>query len=67
MSMIGSVAGGILKGRAKRQGRVALLFAAASIGYRVFRRVTRVDSKPAIRFAVKPGEVYEIRGLRRGR
>jgi len=67
MSMIGSVAGGILKGRAKRQGRVALLFAAVSIGYRVFRRVTRLESKPAIRFAVRPGEVCEIRGLRRDR
>jgi hypothetical protein len=64
---LGSVAGGILKGRAKRQGRIALTFAAVSIGYRVFRRVTRLESRPAIRFAVKPGEVYEIRGLRRGR
>jgi len=63
----GAVAGGILKGRAKRQGRIALLFAAASIGLRVFRRVTRVDQKPAIRFAVRPGEIYEIRGLRRDR
>jgi hypothetical protein len=63
---LGSVAGGILKGRAKRQGRIALTFAAVSIGYRVFRRVTRLESRPAIRFAVKPGEVYEIRGIRRG-
>ena len=67
MSMLGSVAGGILKGRAKRQGRVALLFAAVSIGCRVFRRVTRLESRPAIRFEVKPGEVYELRGVRRGR
>jgi hypothetical protein len=63
---LGSVAGGILKGRAKRQGRIALTFAAVSIGYRVFRRVTRLESRAAIRFAVKPGEVYEIRGIRRG-
>jgi hypothetical protein len=63
---LGSVAGGILKGRAKRQGRIALTLAAVSIGYRVFRRLTRLDQRPAIRFAVKPGEVYEIRGLRRG-
>lgn len=64
---LGSVAGGIIKGRAKRQGRVALLFAAVSIGFRVFRRVTRLTQQPAIRFEVKPGEVYELRGLRRGR
>jgi hypothetical protein len=67
MSVIGSVAGGILKGRAKRQGRIALMFAAVSIGFRVFRRVTRLTEKPAVRFEVKPGEVYELRGLRRGR
>jgi len=67
MSGIGSVAGGILKGRAKRQGRIALTFAAVSIGFRVFRRVTRLTEKPAVRFEVKPGEVYELRGLRRGR
>ena len=47
----GAVAGGILKGRAKRQGRVALTFAAVSIGYRLFRRVTRLESRPSIRFA----------------
>lgn len=63
----GAIAGGILKGRAKRQGRIALLFATASVGYRVFRRVSRVSARPAIRFAVKPGEVYELRGLRRDR
>jgi hypothetical protein len=67
MSVIGSVAGGILKGRAKRQGRIALMFAAVSIGFRVFRRVTRLTEKPAVRFEVKPGEIYELGGLRRGR
>jgi hypothetical protein len=64
---LGGIAGGILKGRAKRQGRIALMFAAVSIGFRVFRRVTRLTERPAIRFEVKPGEVYEIRGLRRDR
>jgi hypothetical protein len=29
--------------------------------------MTRLTEKPAIRFEVKPGEVYELRGLRRGR
>jgi hypothetical protein len=64
---LGSVAGGILKGQAKRRGRFALGFAAVSIGFRVFRRMTRVSNRPAIRFAVKPGEVYEVRGVARGR
>jgi hypothetical protein len=64
---IGAIAGGILKGRAKRQGRVALMFAAVSIGFRVFRRVTRLSSGPAIRFEVKPGEIYQLRGIRRDR
>jgi len=64
--MVGIV-GGILRGRAKRGSRLALGFAAASIGLRIFRRVTRLNEKPAIRFAVKPGEVYEIRGIARGR
>jgi hypothetical protein len=63
----GSIAGGVLRGRAKRQGRIALTFAAVSVGIRVFRRMTRLTEKPAIRFEVKPGEVYELRGLRRGR
>jgi hypothetical protein len=63
----GGVVGGILKGQARRRSRFALMFATVSIGLRVFRRVTRVDQKPAIRFAVKPGEVYEIRGIRRDR
>jgi hypothetical protein len=64
---LGSIAGGILKGRAKRQGRIALTFAAVSIGYRVFRRVTRISDRPALRFRVRPGEVYEIRGIGRDR
>jgi hypothetical protein len=61
---LGGVAGGILKGRAKRQGRIALTFAAVSIGFRVFRRLTRLTEKPAIRFEVKPGEIYQLRGIR---
>lgn len=39
---------------------------AAFTGVRVFRRLTRASNKPALRFQVKPGEVYEIRGTRRG-
>ena len=64
---VGAMVGGILKGQARRRSRFALLFAATSIGLRVFRRVTRLNEKAAIRFEVKPGEVYEIRGIGRGR
>jgi hypothetical protein len=64
---VGAMVGGILKGQARRRSRFALAFAVVSIGLRVFRRVTRLTEKPAIRFAVKPGEVYEIRGIRRTR
>jgi hypothetical protein len=64
---VGAVLGGILKGQARKRSRFALAFATVSIGLRVWRRFTRISEKPAIRFAVKPGEVYEIRGIRRGR
>ena len=63
----GGVVGGILKGQVRRRSRFALVVATASIGFRVFRRVTRVSAAPAIRFEVKPGEIYELRGLRRDR
>ncbi|MGZ4677052.1 MAG: hypothetical protein ACXVJ7_18095 [Acidimicrobiia bacterium] len=64
---LGAVLGGLVKGRVRRQGRIAFAFAAAATGFRVFRRFTRASNKPAIRFAVKPGEVYEIRGVTRGK
>jgi len=64
---VGSVVGGIIGGRARNRGRAALGFAALATGFRLFRRMTRHSSKPVLRFAVKPGEVYEIRGLRRGK
>ena len=61
-----SVLGGILGGRLKNRSRVAFGITAALTGFRVFRRITRQSNRPAIRFQVKPGEVYEIRGIRRG-
>ena len=62
-----SILTGVVKGRVKARGGMAVAFAAAVTGIRIFRRVTRTSNKPAIRFAVKPGEVYEIRGIRRGK
>ena len=61
-----SVLGGFLGARAKARGRMAFGITAAFTGVRVFRRLTRASNKPALRFQVKPGEVYEIRGTRRG-
>ncbi|MEP6623007.1 MAG: hypothetical protein ABJC79_01065 [Acidimicrobiia bacterium] len=61
-----SVAGGILGGRLKSRSRLAFGLTAALTGLRVFRRLTKQSDKPAIRFQVKSGEVYEIRGIRRG-
>ncbi len=64
---LGSALGGLVTSRAKRQGRIAFGITVALAGFRTFRRLTRQSTKPAIRFAVKPGEVYEIRGVRRDR
>jgi hypothetical protein len=61
-----SIVGGFLGARAKARGRMAFGLTAAYTGIRVFRRITRVANKPALSFKVKPGEVYEIRGTRRG-
>ena len=61
-----AIASGILGGRMRQRGRLAFGVTAAVTGFRVFRRLTRQSTKPVIRFAVKPGEVYEIRGTRRG-
>jgi hypothetical protein len=63
----GGVVGGILKGQVRQRSRFALALATFSIGFRVFKRVTRLNQAPAIRFEVKPGEIYQLRGIRRGR
>jgi len=62
-----STLGGIFVARNKRRGQLALGLTAAMTGLRIFRRLTRSAARPALRFEVKAGEVYEIRGLRRGR
>lgn len=64
---LGGTLGGLLKARAKQQGRLAFGLTATMAGFRIYRRLTATASKPVIRFAVKPDEVYEIRGVRRGR
>ena len=62
-----AIAAGIVGGRLRSRGKLAFGVTAALTGFRVFRRITRNSSKPVLSFAVKPGEVYEIRGIcRRG-
>lgn len=62
-----SIVGGFIGARAKHKGKAAFTVTALFTGVRVFRRLIRSSTKPAARFVVKPGEVYEIKGLRRGR
>lgn len=62
-----SAAGGIVGARFRHKGRLAFGVTAVFTGVRVFKRLTRSSNQPAVRFAVKPGEVYEIKGTRRGR
>jgi hypothetical protein len=57
----------ILGSRSRRGGRFALYFTVATTGFRLARRVMSTRQKTLLRFEVKPGEVYEIRGVRRGR
>lgn len=57
----------IAGGRARRGGKVALYFTVATTGFRVVRRVMATKQKTLLRFEVNPGEVYEIRGVRRDR
>lgn len=52
---------------ARRSGRVGLYLTVVSIGYRTVRRVMSTRQKTLLRFEVKPGETYEIKGTRRGR
>ncbi len=62
-----SALGGIFVARTKQRGQFAIGLAAAMTGLRIFRRLTRASARPVIRFQIKPGEIYEIRGLRRDR
>ena len=61
-----SILTGFLSARAKRHGKSAFGITAALTGYRVLRRLTKPSTEPLTRFEVKPGDVYEIRGTRRG-
>lgn len=56
-----------LGGQAGRRGRSTVYFGLATSGLRVLRRIVTTKQRTLLRFEVKPGEVYELRGVRRGR
>jgi len=49
-----------------RGSRGALYLTLATAGFRIVRRVMSTRQRTLLRFEVKPGEVYEIRGMKRG-
>jgi hypothetical protein len=57
----------MLGGQARKPGRAAIYFTMASTSFRIIRRVMSNRQKTLLQFEVKPGEVFEIRGIRRGR
>ncbi|MGZ4714341.1 MAG: hypothetical protein ACXV9S_15360 [Acidimicrobiia bacterium] len=56
-----------LGGQARKPGRTAIYFTMASTGLKVARRIMSNRQRTLLQFEVKPGEVFEIRGIRRGR
>ena len=52
---------------ARKPGRNAVYLTMATTGWRIFRRVMSNRQRTLLQFEVKAGEVYEIRGIRRGR
>jgi len=56
-----------LGGQAKKPGRVAIYFTMASTGFRIVKRIMSNRQRTLLQFEVKPGEAFEIRGVRRGR
>ncbi len=57
----------LLTGRARRGGKAGLYLALATSGFRLVRRITSPRQRTLLRFEVKPGEAFEIRGVPRGR
>lgn len=56
-----------LGGQARKPGRTAIYFTMATTSYRVFKRIMSNRQRTLLQFEVKPGEAFEIRGIRRGR
>jgi hypothetical protein len=56
-----------LGGRARNRRRSTIYFALATSGFRIARRIMNPRQRMLLRFEVKPGEAFELRGVRRGR
>ncbi len=56
-----------LGGQARKPGRAAIYFTMATTGFKLLRRVMNNRERTLLQFEVKPGEIFEIRGVRRGR
>jgi hypothetical protein len=54
-------------GQARKPGRVAIYFTMATTTFRIIKRVMNNRQRTLLQFEVKPGEAFEIRGIRRGR
>ena len=59
--------GHLLGGRARGRHGSGTYLALGSTTFRVLRRILSTKQRTLLRFEVKPGEVYELRGVRRGR
>ena len=56
----------LARGSSSRGSRGAFYLTVATAGFRIIRRVMSTRQRTLLRFEVKPGEVYEIRGTKRG-
>jgi hypothetical protein len=56
-----------LGGQARNKRNAGLYFPLATSGFRIVRRIMSPRQRTLLRFEVKPGEAFEIRGVRRGR
>lgn len=56
-----------LGGQARNRRNFTIYFALATSGIRIARRMMNPRQRKLLRFEVKPGDAYELRGVRRGR
>ncbi len=56
-----------LGGQARKPGRAAIYLTMATTGFKLVRRIMNSRERTLLQFEVKPGERFEIRGVRRGR
>ena len=62
-----SIVGRLLGGQARNRRNFTIYFAVATSTFRIVRRIMNPKQRTLLRFEVKPGETYELRGVRRGR